>query len=81
MKRISIVLLAALLVYACAAVAQGVTIREGQAVVYKFVPRSWEFARADGPTITVIMDPAGTLTVLENGVFIGQRYDSCQVAE
>ena len=79
MKRL---LIAALLVaLAFAAYAQGITLRDGQSVAYKFLPRHWDFIRADGPTISVIVDPAGTITVLENGAFIGQRYDSCVVAD
>jgi len=79
MKRIFVLIL--MLAVCGVVLAQGITIHHGQFIGYKFVPRSWDFQRADGPTITVIVDPHGTMTVLEDGAFVGQRYDSCQVAD
>lgn len=79
MKRIFAVIL--MLVVCGAVLAQNIILREGQFVGYKFVPRSWDFSRGDGPTITVMIDPYGTMTVLEDHVYVGTRYDSCVVAE
>jgi len=81
MKRKLQWLLIVLLCFTVSIVMAEVIIHPGQMVIYRFEAKSWEFQRADGPTLTVIIDPAGTLTLLENGMFVGQRYNSCQVAD
>ena len=49
--------------------------------VPKFQATFWDFQRPDGPTITVAIDPNGTMTVLEDNQFIGQRYEGCKLLQ
>ena len=47
----------------------------------KFQAATWDFQRVDGPTISVIIDPNGNMTVLEDNNYLGQRYEACRVLD